>query len=47
MNINFIYEGNEYQFDVTNDVRIKYIKELAQKIFLQLIQIIMINIIIQ
>ena len=34
MNINFIYEGNEYQFDVTNDVRIKYIKELAQKIFL-------------
>ena len=29
MNINFIYEGNEYQFDLFSGVTINYIKELA------------------
>ena len=33
MNINFIYEGNEYQFDLFSGVTINYIKELAEKIF--------------
>ncbi len=33
MNIIFIIEENEYQFDVSNDATIKYIKELAEKIF--------------
>ena len=33
MNLNFIYKENEFQFDVNNDATIKYIKELAQKIF--------------
>ena len=33
MNIHFIYEGNEYQFDLFSGVTINYIKELAEKIF--------------
>ena len=33
MNIIFIIEENEYQFDVSNDATVKYIKELAEKIF--------------
>ena len=33
MNINLIYEGNKYEFDIPNQVNIKYIKELTSKIF--------------
>ncbi len=33
MNMNLIYEGNKYEFDIPNEVNIKYIKELTSKIF--------------
>ena len=33
MNIKFIYEGNEYEFDVYSNITIAYIKEIAEKIF--------------
>ena len=33
MNIIFIFDGNDYQFDVSSNVSIKYIKKLAQRIF--------------
>ena len=33
MNLNLIYEGKNYQFDIPNDVTINYIKEIASKIF--------------
>ena len=33
MNMNLIYEGNKYEFDIPNQVNIKYIKELTSKIF--------------
>ena len=31
--MNLIYEGNKYEFDIPNQVNIKYIKELTSKIF--------------
>ena len=33
MNINLIYEGKDYNFDIPNSVTIDYIKELSSKIF--------------
>jgi len=33
MNINLIYEGKNYNFDIPNNVTIDYIKELSSKIF--------------
>ncbi len=33
MNIIFIIDGNDYQFDVSSNVSIKYIQKLAQRIF--------------
>ena len=33
MNINLIYEGKNYNFDIPNDVTIDYLKELSSKIF--------------
>ena len=33
MNLNLIYEGKNYQFDIPKDVTINYIKEIASKIF--------------
>ena len=33
MNINLVYEGKEYNFDIPNGVTIDYIKELSSKIF--------------
>lgn len=33
MNINLIYEGKNYNFDIPNDVTLDYLKELSSKIF--------------
>ena len=33
MNINLVYEGKDYNFDIPNNVTIDYIKELSSKIF--------------
>ena len=33
MNINLVYEGKDYNFDVPNGVTIDYLKELSSKIF--------------
>jgi hypothetical protein len=33
MNINLIYEGKNYNFDIPNNVTIDYLKELSSKIF--------------
>ena len=33
MNINLIYEGKNYNFDVPNNVTVDYLKELSSKIF--------------
>ena len=33
MNINLIYEGKNYNFDIPNGVTIAYLKELSSKIF--------------
>ena len=33
MNINLVYEGKEYNFDIPNDVTVDYIRELSSKIF--------------
>ena len=33
MNINLVYEGKSYNFDIPNGVTIDYIKELSSKIF--------------
>jgi len=33
MNINLVYEGKNYNFDIPNDVTIDYLKELSSKIF--------------
>ena len=32
MNMNLIYEGNKFEFDIPNGVTIKYIKDLSSKI---------------
>ena len=33
MNINLVYEGKDYNFDIPNGVTIDYLKELSSKIF--------------
>jgi hypothetical protein len=33
MNINLIYEGKNYNFDIPNNVTMDYLKELSSKIF--------------
>ena len=33
MNINLLYEGKNYNFDIPNDVTLDYLKELSSKIF--------------
>jgi hypothetical protein len=33
MNINLVYEGKNYNFDIPNSVTIDYLKELSSKIF--------------
>ena len=33
MNINLIYEGNQFQFDIPQEVTLDYIKGLSSKIF--------------
>ena len=33
MNINLIYEGKDYNFDIPNGVTIDYLKELSSRIF--------------
>ena len=33
MNINLVYEGKNYNFDIPNNVTIDYLKELSSKIF--------------
>ena len=34
MNINLVYEGKDYNFDIPNGVTIDYLRELSSKIFI-------------